>query len=739
MGRIAAFALLAVVLVLSAPVAPPRAAALVALASLLAALRAPRWRSAALVATLAALALLRLDAALAARVPPALVGVPLEAGVRVVSLPVVDPHRRRFEVEVEDGPLAGRRLLVHWYDADASPAAGERWRLTLRARRPRGALNPGALDLERVRLVAGIDGTALVEGGARLAAAEPGVLALRAALAARIGRGCGARPEGCAIVAGLAVGHGAGLAPTTWRALRRTGTVHLVAISGLHVTLLGLLAAWSMARAVRRIPRLVARVPASVVGGWCGLAVAAAYAQLAGGGVPAERTVLMLAVLVAARSLRRPPGGASVVGSALLAVLVVDPLAVLAPGFWLSFGGVVVIGFAASAPDALRRLLAEQGAITVGLAPLLVVAFGRLPLAAPLANLIAVPFFNLLLLPTILASCVLAGVAPRIADQGFAFAAEMLERALPVLDGLGSWLPELAPAAAPAALAAAALGSLLLLAPRGVPGRWLGLVLWAPALVPAAPSLAPGEVELVVLDVGHGLAALVRTRSHLLVYDAGPAGPGSDAGRWAVVPAIDASGLRPDAVVISHGDRDHAGGAATLASEYPAARWWVGEGAVPGAACQRGVAWRWDGVGFRFLGPPPGGEVEGNDGSCVLQVSAAGGAILLPGDVEASGEEALLASGAPLAARVLVAPHHGSASSSSAAFVAAVGPSLVVHPAAHAGRWRFPRPEVVARYQALGARQLVTGRSGAVRVRLHADGTMAVAAAREVRRAWREP
>jgi competence protein ComEC len=278
------------------------------------------------------------------------------------------------------------------------------------------------------------------------------------------------------------------------------------------------------------------------------------------------------------------------------------------------------------------------------------------------------------------------------------------------------------------------------LAPRGLPGRALAPLLLLPLLLPRPPALAPGEVELVVLDVGHGLATVLRTREHALVYDAGPAGFDSDAAAWAVIPALAALGVDPDRVVISHADADHAGGAATLAREHRDAAWSVGDGAWFGPACRAGQRWRWDGVDFQMLHPR--GAVDAaseNDRSCVLKVSAPGGRLLLPGDLEAEGERLLLESGADLRAEVLVAPHHGSASSSTAAFVAAVAPREVLFSAGHRNRWGFPRAEVVARYRAVGARQWQTGRDGALTVRFEAGRPPQVSGQRAAARSWRDP
>lgn len=741
MGKAALVTLALLAGILWSPSAPPRVAALLALLPLCGALRWPALRPLACAAAIAAAGLLRLDAALAARIAPADDGAVQTVSGRIAGPPQQDSRRQRFDFEVEAGELAGRRLQVSWYEP-RELRAGERWELTLKLRRPRAALNPGGNDLEAHWLATGIAGLGTVRTGTRLTAAAPGIPAARGALVERIGSACGARGDACGVVAGLAVGQTRAISTSTWRALRRTGTVHLVAISGLHVTLLGALVAWLVSAAAARWSWLAQRIPAALVGGWVGVAVAGGYAALAGFSVPTRRTLIMLVVCMLARSLRRPVDPQTVLAAAILVVLAADPFALLAAGFWLSFVAVALLMYAADEPRPLPALLRAQWVTSLGLAPLLLVLFGSVPLAGPIANLIAIPVFNLVLLPAVLAGCVLAPISPTLSAAAFDGCAAAFELLLPLLAGLGEALPPLT-AQGGGVLAAgfAVAGTIWMLAPRGVPARALGVLLLLPLALHRPPLLAEGAIELTVLDVGHGLATVLRTRRHTLVYDAGPGAGGSDAGEWAVLPALLARGVEPDRVVISHADDDHAGGALTLAREHPDAGWIVGAGAWFGSLCRSGHRWRWDGVEFELLHPPVAamtGASE-NDRSCVLRVSGPGGRLLLPGDLEVAGEQRLVDSGADLRADVLVTPHHGSASSSSVGFVAAVAPRVVLHSAGYRNRWGFPRAEVMARYEALGAQQWVTGRDGALTVLLQPGRPPAVSAARATRRSWREP
>jgi competence protein ComEC len=299
-------------------------------------------------------------------------------------------------------------------------------------------------------------------------------------------------------------------------------------------------------------------------------------------------------------------------------------------------------------------------------------------------------------------------------------------------------------APAPWTWAPAALGTLLLLAPRGVPGRWLGCLYLAPMLVWTPPAPPPGGLWFTLLDVGQGLAAVVRTHDHVLVYDTGPRfGPDFDTGAAVLVPYLRSQGIRRvDRLIVSHGDNDHIGGTASLLERFPAAAILSSVPArlPPGAQlCRRGRHWRWDGVEFRILHPGRKGAAHGNDASCVLRVTSAAGAVLLTGDIEAPAERILLTDvpGA-LRARVLVVPHHGSRSSSTPAFLAAVHPELALLPVGYRNRFRFPNPGVTARYRAAGVRMLDTAAEGAVTVRM-APGARDLHVStqrRSVRRYW---
>jgi len=417
---------------------------------------------------------------------------------------------------------------------------------------------------------------------------------------------------------------------------------------------------------------------------------------------------------------------------ALVAVLILDPRAVLSYGFWLSFGAVAILLYALGQRLTAGKLWGKWGkaqwVVALGLLPLLLLLFGRASLIAPVVNLIAIPLFSLLLPIVLVAS--LLGLIPGL-EWPLILTSNVLGWGFGLLEGAAGWAwAAVTLSWRPAWVWFCAFGgALLLLAPRGVPGRWVGLVLLLPLGLVRPPTPAYGEAELWLLDVGQGLAAVVRTGSHILVYDTGPRFPsGFNTGTAVLLPYLRHEGVGGiDTLVISHGDRDHAGGFQGLNGKIPISGILMGEPRrIPGQAtapCLAGKRWSWDGVDFEILYPAASGR-EGNDSSCVLRVSAGTGAsVLLTGDIEAGIEGLLVAEGAErLQSAILVAGHHGSDTSSSDAFLAAVAPRFVLYSAGFANRFGFPATAVRERVSKQGAVQLDTASAGAIGFRLGSGG-----------------
>ncbi len=652
--------------------------------------------------------------------------------------------RFNFLVEQAAGPVP-QRIALSWYrhmepeveeegDEEAAPGmlslprAGERWRFVVRLKRPHGNLNPHGFDYEGWLLERGIRATGYVKKSTLAGRLEMeaggffGVInRLRESIRARMLRALPDRPYAGVLVA-LAIGDQQAIASELWRLFAATGITHLMSISGLHVTMIGGLLALLVGWAWRRSARLPLLWPAQKAAAVAGLAGAAAYALLAGFGIPAQRTLFMLAIVVAAMLSGRALTAAQVLGTALVAVLLIDPWAVLAAGFWLSFAAVALLfGIASGRVSRHWALewLRAQWAITLGLMPALLALFQQFSLVSPLANALAIPLVSLLATPL-----VLLGSLP-----GFAWTLEIAHALLHVLMGFLTWLAALPGAlwqqhAPPAwAVPLAALGALWLLLPRGFPARWLGAIAFLPLFFIFPERPGAGELHLAVLDVGQGQAIHVQTATHDLLYDSGPELGGTDAGARHVLPYLRAANVRQlDMLLISHADRDHAGGMDSVLAGLPVAE---GVGSMPKSRrCEDGTNWTWDGITFRFLHPKSSDyerKRTTNAMSCVLLIETPHGRVLIPGDIEGKAEAELLVRHADaLRADILIAPHHGGRKTASPDFVAAVGAREVIFPIGYRNRFGHPASTVEERFAATGARLHRTDRAGAIGLRLRA-------------------
>ena len=653
--------------------------------------------------------------------------------------------------------------------------AGERWQFTVRLKRPHGNYNPHGFDYEAWMLARNLRATGYVRQGNATPAPErldafvvtPASLlaGLRERLRERFRGQLGERSYAGILIA-LAIGDQASIPASQWQSFARTGITHLMSISGLHVTMLAGLA-YAFTQALwRRSHRALSMLAAQRAATLAGVLVALGYALLSGFAVPAQRTCYMLLVAAIALWSQRQWAMSRVLAWALLLVLLLDPWAVLAVGFWLSFGAVAVLLYAASArldqrleagSSVKRRRWWQawwrsQGAMSLLSIPALLLLFQQFSLVSPLANAVAIPVVSFIVTPLALAAAL----------PGLVW---LLEPAYWVLQAL-MWLIELLATAPWAVWQQAApvtwtwllalLGGLWLLLPYGFPARSLGVWLFVPLLwvVPQRPEAQAARVT--VLDVGQGLAVHVQTAQHDLLYDTGPRyGPDSEAGTRVVWPYLRAQGVRHlERLVISHQDDDHAGGAMALLAQLPVSRVLsslplthpVMTQAVEAEHCLQGQAWQWDGVRFELLHPEPGQYVasgkRSNDLSCVLKITTPGASLLLPGDIEKRSERALLHH-APdaLRADIVLAPHHGSRTSSSEDFVAAVAAQSVIFAVGHGNRFGHPREEVVARYVTLGARGYRTDEAGALHFTLPARRTdkLPITSERQLRpRYWHE-
>lgn len=688
------------------------------------------------------------------------------------SLPSYFERGVRFNFKVEkvlpvDGvlPAIPDRLALSWYaayeDTAPQPAGdvhpGERWQLTVRLRRPHGNANPHGFDYEQWLLEQNVRATGYVrpamqatQDNVRLArfvfSFNNVVERSRVWLRDRVQRALAGKPYAGVIVA-LVVGDQRALSQEDWTVFNRTGVGHLISISGLHITMIAALFAGLVLALWRRsfftAAQLPLRLPAQKAAAIAGALAAVVYVLLAGSGVPAQRTLCMLTVVALALWFGRITSVSYVLCLALGAVVVLDPWAVMGPGFWLSFGAVAVILYV-SVGRARRighadkpgwRTMLEAGAltqyaVTIGLVPLTILLFGQTSLVSPIANAIAIPLISFLVTPLALIGSVLPFP---LADWCLILAHFLVAQ---LARGL-IWLSEFSFAVWTAPLPSwwmfllAMVGTLWMLAPRGWPARYLGVLAWLPLVMNEPTQPRPGEMWVTAFDVGQGMALLIETHEHRLLYDTGPAySPDADGGNRVILPYLRARGIYAlDGIIVTHSDTDHAGGALSilndvrvdwLASSLPATHPIVAAASTH-RRCESGQQWRWDDVDFRMLHPSADSydnlKWRPNARSCTLKITAGAHSILLPGDIESMQESVLLQQDADLRADVLLAPHHGSGTSSTLPFLQAVAPRVALFQVGYRNRYRHPKQQIFERYGELGIHRLRSDESGAISLR----------------------
>ena len=681
----------------------------------------------------------------------------------VAALPQDFSNGTRFEFDV-NFPLTAeavipQRIMLSWYQGRRDDEQlerlqvrpGERWRFTVRLKRPHGNANPGGFDYEAWLLERNIRATGYIRPNPPQRvdemvwrtgyAIERARHAIRDSFARLLPE---ERYPWAGVLVALVIGDQKAIHGELWTTFNRTGTTHLMSISGLHVTMVAALFGWLVSFGWRRAPALALRLPAQKAGLLAACLGAFAYALLAGFAVPAQRTLYMLLVAAAAMLSGRIVAPSRILCLALLVVLVIDPWAVLAAGFWLSFGAVGALLYVGSATvgettgwwGRFRAWGVVQWAATLASLPILLLVFQQFSLVSPLANALAIPVISFIVTPLAL----LGTLVPWWPI--LALAHQVMAWLMVFLEWCATWPVWLAPAPPLWAALAAGIGVAVCLLPRGLPGRWLGALLFVPALFWPVEKPPEGEAWISVLDVGQGLASVIRTREHTMIYDPGPLySAESDAGQRVVVPYLRALGIgRVDMLMVTHRDSDHAGGTASVQAALAVDDVVSSVDGIGGQLCIAGQHWVWDGVVFDVL--HPAAEAYAIDGkpnhlSCVLRVEAGGQRMLFTSDIEAPDEAALLQRYPDgLAADLLLMPHHGSKTSSTPAFLNAVGASQAIIPVGYRNRFGHPKAEVLARHEAIGTTIWRTDRDGAVRVALGGSGVAVSGWRHEHRRYW---
>lgn len=685
----------------------------------------------------------------------------------ITSLPQRQDNKVQFRFLVEQPATIPRHVsLSHHLQAGEAPPlyrVGERWRLQVKFKRPHSTYNPHEFDAEGWALAENIRafGTIInAEASQRLAPELwlplTWIASMREAIDTRIENVLGDAAH-TNIIRALVVGRGELIKRQDREVFANTGVSHLMSISGTHITMLSSLVMVLVAFLWRRVPYCMLWQPAPKAAVLAGLVTALAYTVLSGFAVPAQRTLYMLATLAIAFYFGKPCTMRTSLSCALLVVLILDPWAVLSWGFWLSFCAVAVLTFAFAGrlqlgagnttkqttrwrdklASGFTQSVVGQWAVTLGLLPLLLLFFHQAPWVSPLANAVAIPLITLAVTPLAMLGSFLPWDLPlHIAHSLLNLGMHFLYQ----ISTLGLWQQ---PAPPLWTLVPAVLGALCLLLPRGVPLRLLGLSGFLPMLLASPTPLLLGEMQISVLDIGQGLSVFIRTAQHRLLYDTGPRLGTSDAGKRLILPFLRAEGVNKlDGLIVSHNDSDHSGGLESILQALPV-DWLLSSLPEPPAevrhlACQAGQTWTWEEVRFDMLSPAMGAHGKDNSLSCVLKMSSPWGSVLLTGDIERNTEQALLDNPA-LASDVLLVPHHGSKTSSTPAFIAAVAPSVSIISLGYLNRYHHPHADVLARYAEAGSLLYRTDIHGAIIVNFAKNMPITITPWRAARRRyWHE-
>jgi competence protein ComEC len=660
---------------------------------------------------------------------------------QVIGLPLRDEDGLRFEFHITESKnkkLIGKQVRLGWYGDAPGLVAGSIWKLQVQLRPPRGLLNPGGFDFERRALEQNIAATGYVKrnAGAKRLEAGKGIDHWRENISRQIQVQTG--NSDARFVQALALGDTRQLSDDDWQILRATGLTHLIAISGFHVGLVAGFAALCCYLFYFFFPWLGRLWPRQQAMAMSAMLLAFTYTALAGFALPTWRTFLMIAVVVLAKLSKRPIRISQSLALALIAILLFDPLAVLSAGFWLSFVGVGWLVWCLptnpgqQSPTRIQQVkifFQSQWIALLGLLPLSLWFFGQTSLLGPLTNIVGIPWISLVVVPLALLGLLFSFIHIGTAAFFWKLSAAAMHALWWGLEKISDWPQAMLwlPEPSLLVLLLSMIGAFILLLPRAVPGKWLAIILFLPLLLPNLHSPKEAEVDIAMIDVGQGLSVLVKTKNHALLYDAGPAKIGGfDAGESVVVPALHAVGIRKlDRIVISHGDNDHAGGLMAVAKSYNQATVIASEGSLKTKSipCLRAEKWTWDKVHFEFLHPPAYFPYMANESSCVLRIEAGGKVALLTGDIGKQIEYRLLKQQPEkIRADVLQVPHHGSETSSSPEFLAAVNPALALIASGADNRFGHPRQTVLERYQQRAIEVAASPQHGWMQVRLKENG-----------------
>ncbi len=683
----------------------------------------------------------------------------LEAVGYVADLPTPGARRIRFVFVIRElrdpagnllsaagtRPLPFRRVQLSWYDPPEGTeiAPGQKWRLTMRIRRPHSFRNPGGFDYESYMLQSGIKGQGYVrpKPAPRLLGESHRypIAQLRWKIKRKFSQQS-ASSHALGLLNALMIGDRGEISAEDRLALRRNGISHLIAISGLHLSMVGGFIFGVLMFLFGRLHRLSGGSLFSAAGsplGWAALMtlpLIGCYAVIAGFSLPTQRALIMLGIFLLLLLCGRFYRLLNIYVLAMAAVLMINPLAALGAGFWLSFAaaGFILLasrrlGGASAGPAAgplafFRSLLFLQVSLVFCLAPFILFFFYEFSIAGIFVNLIAIPLTTFVLMPWIFLTTFLLFVLPVLGELSLVPLVWLIDVCYDGLAAAASLPRSYVHLPRPSALAivCAVVGVIFWLCRRSAADALLAILFFLPLFFPADKSLAPGKLEVTFLDVGQGLATYLRTANHRLIYDTGASfSARSSAGSLVIAPYLSyLGGADPDRIIVSHRDRDHSGGLEDLLERTRRTELMLNfplpNSRFPILPCQAGQSWRWDGVLFELLYPVPGKRSKNrNDNSCVLRVTAGEHRLLLTGDLTQKAEEQFLAAVANATADLLQVPHHGSAGASGERLVLAVRPLYAVFAAGYLNPYGHPHADIVRRYASIGSVPLILWQTGA--------------------------
>jgi len=672
-------------------------------------------------------------------VPDEIEGKTVTVSGIIQTIPNKQEHHQSFifkakEIIDEQGKNHGStKIKLSWFNKYADLKVGDEWRFAVRLKKPHGLRNPGSFDYEKWLFQQHIRATGYIINHPQNQIIQSNhwikpIDRIREKIFKQISNHF-EQPSLKGFLSALSIGVRHDILPSQWSVFQKTGTSHLIAISGLHIGLVAGLFFGLSTFLWRLSSKLCLQMPAKKAGAIGGIVGAIIYSVLAGFSLSTQRALIMIVIVMCSVFCRRQISTWHGILLALTVVLICDPLSTLSSGFWLSFLAVSIIFYGVSGRLKMRTLWWRWGRVqfvlSIGMFSVAILYFNQYPWISFAANFIAIPWVGCIIVPLCILGSVLSLFSIELSQQIFFYAEKLLHPLWQILEPLSKiesfqWQSAIV---SPWVLCASSVGVLLLLAPKGIPNRWMGVVFFLPLFFYSPVSLKQGELNFTLLDVGQGLASVVQTQNHSLIFDTGvKSSPDFDMGMAVVIPFLRKQGIKKiDTLVISHGDNDHIGGASSILKTLPVKKILTGVperfGSKNTKRCLKGQHWEWDGVEFRVLHPD--GLASGNNGSCVIRVSNGEHSILMTGDIERPAEKSLIEKQSKLlASDVLVAPHHGSRTSSSKPFIDLVNPQIVLFPVGYRNRYRFPSQVILKRYFDMNIAMFDTANDGAISFKL---------------------